>query len=97
MGALVLGGLISMGGWISGDETAITVLTIVSLCLGGVVAGISVPGIITGIGLLANKTWARILAIILGILNLPAFPVGTVLGAYTLYVMLDSETSALFN
>lgn len=97
LSALALGVLISAGGWISGDQTAITVLTIISIIVGGLVVGISIPGIITGVGLLANKGWARVLAIILGILNLPAFPVGTILGVYTLYIMLDSETSRLFN
>jgi hypothetical protein len=35
--------------------------------------------------------------LILGILNLPGFPTGTILGAYTLYVLLDDETSLLFS
>ena len=58
------------------------------------------PGIIAyivaGYGLLKYKGWARILAIILAILNLVLFPIGTVLGIYTLVIMFNGETEALF-
>ena len=58
------------------------------------------PGIIayvvTGYGLLKYKSWARILAIILAILNLILFPIGTALGIYTLVIMFNEETEALF-
>jgi uncharacterized membrane protein YozB (DUF420 family) len=58
------------------------------------------PGIIAyivaGYGLLKYKGWARILAIILAILNLILFPIGTALGIYTLVIMFNDETKALF-
>lgn len=58
------------------------------------------PGIIAyvlaGYGLLNYKSWARILAIILAILNLILFPIGTAIGIYTLWVMFNDETKALF-
>ena len=60
-----------------------------------------IPGIIayfaTGFGLLKYKGWARILAIILAILNLCLFPIGTALGIYTLVIMFNDETKTLFN
>lgn len=96
LGALILGFILLGSGLISGDQTAISVLFIVAIVTGGFIFLISVPGIIAGLGLLAYKSWARILAIVLGILNLPGFPTGTILGVYTLYVMLDDDTSALF-
>ena len=59
------------------------------------------PGIIAyivaGYGLLKYKGWARILAIILAILNLILFPIGTALGIYTLVIMFNDETKALFS
>jgi uncharacterized membrane protein YozB (DUF420 family) len=59
------------------------------------------PGIIAyivaGYGLLKYKGWARILAIILAILNLILFPIGTALGIYTLVIMFNEETKALFS
>jgi len=58
------------------------------------------PGIIVefvaGSYLLEFKAWARILAIILGIINLLFFPIGTALGIYTLVIMFNEETKALF-
>lgn len=84
------------GGLISGDRTAITVTMIVALVIGGFLVLVSAPGIIAGFGLLGYQPWARILTLVLGILNLPGFPTGTALGVYTLYVLLDDETSRLF-
>ncbi len=58
------------------------------------------PGIIAyilaGYGLLKYKSWARILAIILALLNLILFPIGTLIGIYTLWAMFNDETEALF-
>ena len=58
------------------------------------------PGVIAyilaGFGLIKYKSWARILAIILAILNLILFPIGTALGIYTLVIMFNDEAEALF-
>ena len=58
---------------------------------------ISLPGIITGIGLLKYKPWARIVGIVLAAINLINIPFGTVLGAYGLWVLLNKETEQLFS
>jgi hypothetical protein len=84
------------GGLISGDRTAINVTLIVAIAVSGFLLLVSAPGILAGVGLLNYRSWARILALILGVLNLPAFPIGTILGAYTLYALLDDESSRLF-
>jgi len=96
LGAAILILLVAGGGLISGDQTAILVTTLVSVILGGAIILISVPGIIAGIGLLRYRPWARILALVLGILNLPGFPVGTILGIYTIWALLDDESAGLF-
>ncbi len=54
----------------------------------------SVLGFIAGIGLLHRASWARILAIILGVLALLDFPLGTALGVYTLWVLLSQDSEA---
>jgi len=46
---------------------------------------LSIPGIIAGIGLLRRRPWARILAIVLSVLNLIVVPIGTLLGMYGLW------------
>jgi hypothetical protein len=57
---------------------------------------VSLPGLIAGIGLLKFKPWARILAIIVAILNLMYIPVGTIVGIYGLWVLFSRETETLF-
>ena len=57
---------------------------------------LSLPGIITGIGLLKFQPWARIVGIVLAIINLINIPFGTVLGIYGLWVLLNKDTEPLF-
>ena len=58
------------------------------------------PGIIAnfaaGFGLLKHKNWARVIAIVLAILSLILFPIGTLIGGYALWVMFNDETKTLF-
>ncbi len=51
----------------------------------------ALAGIAAGWGLMDRQSWARLLAIILGFLALPSFPLGTALGIYTLWVLLHSR------
>ena len=57
---------------------------------------LSVPGIIAGVGLIQLRPWARIVTVILSALNLMNIPIGTLVGAYGLWVMLSAETEKLF-
>ncbi|HKB12947.1 MAG TPA: hypothetical protein VKD69_19925 [Vicinamibacterales bacterium] len=57
---------------------------------------LSLPGIITGIGLLRLRPWARIAGIVLSILGLTAIPFGTIVGVYGLWVLFSKETERLF-
>jgi len=56
----------------------------------------SVPSILAGWGLMKYRSWARVLGIILSVLSLPGFPLGTALGAYGLWVLLNKDTKPLF-
>jgi len=57
---------------------------------------LSVPGIIAGVGLLSYQPWARILTIVLSILDLISIPFGTALGIYGLWVLFTTEGAQLF-
>jgi len=57
---------------------------------------VSLPGMLAGIGLLKMQPWARIVGIIVGVLHILSFPLGTALGVYTLWVLLNAETEAMF-
>src|SRR5215469_15813414 len=59
-------------------------------------AGLFIPSLAGGIGLLRKKTWARILIIFVSLGFLFAFPIGTALGAYGLWALLKRETGPAF-
>lgn len=60
--------------------------------LGGVLLITAIAGLVAGIGLLTRQPWARMLAIVLGVLNLPDLPLGLALGIYTLWVLLPAQS-----
>lgn len=78
-------------GLMSGDPEAARVMPVVGTAVSGFMMVLALPGVLTGIGLLKRKPWARIAAAVLGILNLTNFPFGTAVGAYTLWILLQSE------
>jgi uncharacterized membrane protein len=57
---------------------------------------VSIPGIIGGIGLLKRKEWARILVLVVGFLDLLHIPLGTILGIYTIWALMNDEAIKLF-
>jgi hypothetical protein len=96
LGAACLSTMIFGGGLISQDQTAMAVTGIVSLICGGFLLLLAIPGLIVGVGLLKFKEWARILGIVLSVINLLNFPLGTALGIYALIILLNDETTPLF-
>jgi uncharacterized membrane protein (DUF2068 family) len=60
--------------------------------VGGVFIVTGVLGLIAGWGLLERQSWARILAIVLAFLSVIHFPLGTAIGAYTLWVLLPAAS-----
>jgi hypothetical protein len=103
LGGLALGAIMAFGGAIAGlnaaDPDAAAALAIFGVIGTGLVfllLACSVPGILAGWGLLKLKPWARILTIVLSALNLINFPIGTAIGGYGLWVMLNQETEQLF-
>lgn len=58
---------------------------------------VSVVGIVAAIGVLKHKEWARILLLVISFLNLLRIPLGTVLGVYSIWVLLSDETIKMFS
>ncbi len=52
---------------------------------------IALPSLIAGWGLLNNKSWAMLLALIVGCLRLFSFPIGTAIGIYTIWVYVEDN------
>ena len=55
-----------------------------------IICFISIPSVAAGFGLLNGQRWALTLALILGCLKLLSFPIGTAIGAYSIWVYVES-------
>ncbi len=58
---------------------------------------VSLAGIIGGIGVLRRREWGRITLLIVSFFNLLRVPLGTILGAYTLWALMNDEVIRLFD
>jgi hypothetical protein len=76
---------------------AIPVLGLAGTALAAMLGIFSLPSLITGYGLLYFKSWARIVGIVLSAVSLINIPIGTIVGAYGLWVLLNKETERLFD
>jgi hypothetical protein len=84
------------GGLLSGDLDAIRITGIVGTVVGGFLAMLSVPGFVAGIGVLKHLNWARILTLVLAVFDLLAFPIGTLIAVYSIWVLVQRDTEVLF-
>lgn len=98
---LLLAGIVFVavagGGLLSGDWEAIAVTSTVATAIAFFFVVFSVPGIIGGFGLLNYRPWARVLIFIVSIIDLLNLPFGTIVGAYSIWVLVQDETIALFD
>ena len=84
----IFGTVGGLAGW-HGDAAAASIIGIVALAIAGLIVFLSIPGMVGAWGLLKGKSWARVLMIVIGVLELLHFPLGTALGVYTLWVMFQ--------
>jgi hypothetical protein len=98
LGAVVLfGGANALfGGDIAGDRGGMFIAGAIGAAIAAFLLLVSLPGIFAGMGLLHLRPRARIVAIIVGVLYVLSFPLGTALSVYTLWVLLNRETEARF-
>ena len=82
--------------FVEGDEVATMVLSGLKIILPLFLAFFSVVKIIGGIGLLNYKNWARYVVIVLAAMSCLNIPLGTLIGVYSLWALLQDETIALF-
>jgi hypothetical protein len=81
-------------------EVPFEVLDFVPLILfiiAAVIVFFSILGIIGAIGVLKRKEWGRILLLVISFFHLARVPLGTILGVYSIWVLLSDETIRLFN
>ncbi|MGI9175643.1 MAG: hypothetical protein ACR2GR_10040 [Rhodothermales bacterium] len=96
LGALIVFVAVVGGGALSGDQDAIFVTTTVGIVISLLIWALSLPSLLAGYGLLKRRSWARVLTLVLGFLNLFNLPFGTALGIYSFWVLLKDEAPAYF-
>lgn len=89
--AVVVFAAVVGGGILSGDEEAIAVTSIVGSFVTGLLILLAIPGIVGGVALIKRKTWGRILVLVMGFLHLVNVPLGTLLGIYTIWILLFTD------
>lgn len=80
----------------SGDMEAMGILGAIGFASAVFMFLIALPGFLAGYGILNLRPWARILGIVVGILDLAAVPIGTVVGGYTLWILFEKDTVRFF-
>ncbi len=98
--SLIIGIFISVVLYLTGslvdDNQAHVILTIIANVIVAIIVVCSLPGIIAGIGLFRRKEWARILTLIISVLHIVNFPLGTAVGVYCIWAMIQPEVIAEF-
>jgi membrane-associated phospholipid phosphatase len=95
MFGMVIVGIFFGSGILTGDEEVLAALSIIGTFIASFSFVTGIPEIIGGWGLLNKKSWSRILIIIMSIINLVGFPIGTALGIYGLWVLFKPESEKI--
>ncbi len=93
---VILFGLLTGVGVISDDSTALGVLGFIGTALMLLLVALAIPCVLAGIGVLLRREWGRITALVVGILSLIDIPIGTAIGVYSIWILMNDETRALF-
>jgi hypothetical protein len=98
LGAMVVYFVFSFAGsFVSDVDVAGEVMTFLGAFLPAMLLLLSLAGLIGGIGLLRFQRWAKILVMVMAAIGCFVFPVGTVIGIYSLWVLMQDETAELFH
>jgi hypothetical protein len=101
----ILGGLIALlfivgggllGGLISEEGIVIGITFFIGAIISLWILLVSLPSIIGGVALLRYKPWGRYLVLVLSVLVLFNIPLGTAIGVYSIWVLVQDETAELF-
>lgn len=94
--AVIIFIVLALIGPITGDETAKAILTTVACIIPGVLLAVAIPGIVGGIGVLRLRPWARYMVLVISVLALFSVPIGTAIGVYSIWALIQDETAELF-
>jgi hypothetical protein len=95
IGGFVFVLLASIGAFVR-DPEVLPILTIVGTWVALFMTVLALPGLLAGYGLLKRTNWGRVLGIIVAIFGLINFPIGTAIGVYALFVLLQNAATDYF-
>jgi hypothetical protein len=84
------------GSFVNDVDVASSVLNFVGAFVPTIIILVSLLGLIGGIGLLSYQRWARIIVLVVAALGCLNFPLGTLKGVYSIWVLMQDETVTLF-
>lgn len=82
---------------LEGEKEALFVLSAIGVPIATVLFLLSALSIVCGIGVLKYRNWARYLAMVLSVLDLFHIPLGTALGIYCIWALVQDDTARLFS
>ena len=85
------------GSFVEDVDVANTVLHFVGIFLPFVILVVSIIGLAGGIGLMSYKKWARILVLIISAVDCLNIPLGTLVGVYSIWALMQDESVKLFS
>jgi hypothetical protein len=65
--------------------------------VGIVLLALALPGLAFAYGIYKRRSWSRILGFVLSAVHLFNIPIGTLIGGYTIWVLMQPETEALLS
>ena len=97
IGALIIFFALSFAkGIVGNDEIPTIVLGALAIGLPLLIGFFSTLGLVGGIGLLSYKNWSRILVMIIAAMGCIMIPIGTLIGVYSIWVLMQDDTIKLF-
>lgn len=82
-------------GFFSGEENSANIQLVIFAVVGAFLLFFAISGVIAALGIIRSRSWAQMMILILGCLNLICVPLGTALGVYTIWIFMHSEKSGL--
>ena len=92
---LAIGIIVCLGLLFSKDPSSGKALEVIGSGFVAISSVYFLPGFLSGIGLLRGKQWARTVLVVLSLLVILLFPVGTALGGFGLWVLLGRDSRQL--
>ena len=93
---VVISGAGFFEGLSEGDLSTMAFAPLIGGFVGVFLALLAVPSFFAGTGLLNRRPWARILTLVLGFFKFFDFPIGTAIGIYSYWVLLQTDADYIF-